>query len=410
MLKILIVDDLKEKSQKICEILQTINTIEKDNIHFVENLLDAFQLLKTNVYDIVILDIQIPRRKGEPPLIDGGIRFLEQIEFGEVNYPLSIVGITSFDESIIEYEEYFQNHLWSLIKYDETTNEWSQRIRNKVEYIVSYKKNQISRMELYDYDIGIVCALFRLELENVRKVIGGTWDEINIPNDDSTKYYICQLVIGEKKAKIVAAAAPQMGMPAATVVATKMINHFKPRYLAMAGIAAGVQEKGVQLGDILAADPSWDYGAGKIKDNSGKRVFLQDSKQLRIDSDLQSMFQELSTNRALLNEISEEYTGKKPHTKLSLHLGPLASGAAVIADKRVVKEIALQSRNLIGIEMETYGVYCAGYYGCEPKPKFFSIKSACDYADADKDDDYQDYAAFTSARMLKHIISAYISR
>lgn len=406
MVKILVIDDLKEKREKIFKAIEPI--VDISDIDSVENLRDAIQRLKTNMYDIVILDIQIPFRAGEKPLRDGGIRFLQQLEIGEIQIPLAIVGMTAFDESIVEFEEYFQNHLWSLIKYDETTNDWSQKICNKVEYIVSYKRSQIDRVDLYEYDIAVVCALFRLELENVKKLIG-PWDEVNFPNDN-TKYFTHEMVIGNKKARIVVAAAPQMGMPASAVVATKMINHFKPRYLAMTGITAGVKDKGVQLGDILVADPSWDYGAGKIKDISGERVFLQDSKQIRIDPGLQSIFQEVSTNRTLLNEIYEEYTGKKPNKRLSLHLGPLASGAAVISDARLVKDIALQNRNLIGIEMETYGVYCAGYYGCEPRPKFFSIKSVCDYADADKDDDYQDYAAFTSARMLKYIISTHIVR
>jgi nucleoside phosphorylase len=46
--------------------------------------------------------------------------------------------------------------------------------------------------------------------------------------------------------------------------------------------------------------------------------------------------------------------------------------------------------------METYGVYRACHEAPEPKPRFISFKSVCDFA-AEKTDSWQDYAAFTAA-------------
>jgi nucleoside phosphorylase len=81
-------------------------------------------------------------------------------------------------------------------------------------------------------------------------------------------------------------------------------------------------------------------------------------------------------------------------------MGPVASGASVIADSTVVDLIKSQSRKLVGIEMETYGVFLAARVCGRPRPLAMSVKSICDFADASKADDYQRYAAYTSASFL----------
>ena len=50
--------------------------------------------------------------------------------------------------------------------------------------------------------------------------------------------------------------------------------------------------------------------------------------------------------------------------------------------------------------METYGVLYAANHCTKPRPIAFSIKSVCDFADSKKNDNYQNYAAHTSANVL----------
>lgn len=49
--------------------------------------------------------------------------------------------------------------------------------------------------------------------------------------------------------------------------------------------------------------------------------------------------------------------------------------------------------------METYAVYYAAQNAIN-SPKFLSIKAVSDYANKDKNDDYQKYAAFISIQFL----------
>lgn len=53
-----------------------------------------------------------------------------------------------------------------------------------------------------------------------------------------------------------------MGMPAAASLAMKMIMTFRPAFVGMVGVAAGVKGR-TNFGDVIAADPTWDYGSGK---------------------------------------------------------------------------------------------------------------------------------------------------
>jgi nucleoside phosphorylase len=88
----------------------------------------------------------------------------------------------------------------------------------------------------------------------------------------------------------------------------------------------------------------------------------------------------------------------------------MASGSAVLADGEVVAEIKTQQRDLCGIEMEAYGVYAAAHAACEPRPLTFALKAVCDFADPDKDDRFQRFAAYTSARTTALLVERFGAR
>ena len=88
-------------------------------------------------------------------------------------------------------------------------------------------------------------------------------------------------------------------------------------------------------------------------------------------------------------------------------IGPVASGSAVLADGEVVHEIKAQHRDLIGIEMEVYGMYSAAYSASQPQPLAFALKAVCDFADPNKGDNHQRYAAYTSANVLRLLMERF---
>ena len=58
--------------------------------------------------------------------------------------------------------------------------------------------------------------------------------------------------------------------------------------------------------------------------------------------------------------------------------------------------------------MEAYAVVYAVENAILPKPTAFVIKSVCDYADSQKSDQYQKFAAFTSAEFGKLLYEKFL--
>ena len=83
----------------------------------------------------------------------------------------------------------------------------------------------------------------------------------------------------------------------------------------------------------------------------------------------------------------------------------MTSVPAVIASEKKIAELKVHARKLIGLEMESYGMFYAAEHAHHLKPVFtVSFKSASDLADKDKTDKYQAYASYTSAALMKYII------
>ena len=411
MINILLVDDDQIKIQKIIEVLTRIPGISENSIEVVRSIISAKKALIDISYDLVLLDVQIPLRDKEEPIVDGGIKLLETMcSGGRYRKPRYIVGLTAYEETFKEASNAFSEVLWTAIKYEDDSDKWEMQISSKVEDIIGYNKGnytlQREKSNEYIYDLAIICALNKTELESVLQ-LSSDW-EMKIFEDDSTVYHIGTFETLNGEIKVVAASASEMGMPASSVLTMKLIQKFRPEYLVMTGIAAGVKDQ-VGLGDILIADPSWDYGAGKFSTIGGNPAFMPDAKQLRIAPEITARLELLSLDRKMLDDLHTLYTGgEKPDKPLSLYIGPVASGASVVAHSDIVKNIIEHNRKLVGLEMETYGVYFAAAHCIKPSPTTFSIKSVCDFADSDKKDNCHKYAAYTSSRLMHEFVTKHL--
>jgi nucleoside phosphorylase/CheY-like chemotaxis protein len=405
MLSILIVDDNPEKIKLIREIIVSLS-ISEDFIDYASCIIEAKRKLLTKKFDIMLLDIMLPLRIGDDPSQDSGVELLSEITATDKYLmPNHIIGITAYREVYAKYNSSFDENLIALLIYDRSSEEWKERIKK---LIFQVKKAKLSGEQIiadYDYDIAVVCALDDPELKYILK-LGFDWEAHSILCD-CANYYSGNVKIKGVTRKIVCASAGEMGMSASAVLATKIINHFRPRLLAMTGIAAGVRNKEMNYGDILVADPSFDYGSGKNVLEDETLVFKPDYRQLRLDADVIQIFRLLSSNRKLLSDIRDTCECEVPDTILKIHIGNIGSGSAVIANTKVIDEIKKHCRNLIGIDMEIYGVMLAAKQSIKPQPKVLCIKSVCDFADEKKNDRYQSYAAYTSASLLKEFINLY---
>ena len=250
----------------------------------------------------------------------------------------------------------------------------------------------------FGVDIGLICALEQPEFAAVISALGGSgaWREVG--NARFTHVYRETELITKsaKKLKVVGTTATSMGLTAAAIATTHLVLQFQPRIVAMIGIAAGTREGNKEFGDVLVADPSVDYNSGKVVQADGIREFLPDPYPIGLNARLRSVLQKYRTDDSIFTGIRARWRGSTPKQRNRLHLGPLGAADQVIDDAKRVFEIQKNWRKLIGVEMETYGVYRACHESPEPKPRFISFKSVCDFAE-NKSDSWQDYAAFVAA-------------
>lgn len=407
MVSILLLEDSQNKAQKIVSLLTDTLGINKNNIMTVSDIVNAKRELKEKMFDLLLLDIQIPNRFDQTPKRDGGLTFLKELFYStRYHLPLQIIGITAYDDIYKDVVPEFSDQLIAIVKYDETSDEWAGKIKHRVEYLLRAKKSyKFYKQKSYENDLAVICAMDQIELESVKNA-SSEFNEIEIQND-SNNYYQGKFTAPDKEITFIASATPQMGMTSSAVLAMKIINLFYPKYLAMVGITAGMKDK-TNIGDILVADPSWDYGSGKYIISNGTSKFLPDPRQIPLHPDIRSKFQTIKSNQPILDNIRNKWPGNKPDESLRLHIGPVASGSAVLADLGVAKLIEEQNRKLIGVELETYSVMYSAMHCPKPRPIAFSIKSVADFADSNKNDQFQSYSAYTSASLLKIIALEYL--
>ncbi|MEA2239506.1 MAG: hypothetical protein QOC81_4230 [Thermoanaerobaculia bacterium] len=260
---------------------------------------------------------------------------------------------------------------------------------------------------LDDYltDVGVVCALEYPEFAAVIEASGGSaaWQPVGSARFPHV-YRACEIKTDRgKPLKVVGTTSTSMGLTASSIVTTQLIMQFRPRLVVMIGIAAGTRQGNKEFGDVLVADPSIDYNSGKVVFAGGIRDFLPDPYPIGLNARLRSVLQKYRGVNDVFREIRSGWTGRLPTLGNRVHIGPLGAADQVIDDESRIIEIQRNWRKLIGVEMETYGVYRACHESPEPKPRFVSMKSVCDFA-AEKSDSWQDYAAYVAAQFAFRFI------
>ncbi|MCF7745691.1 hypothetical protein [Aeromonas veronii] len=405
-MKILIADDQTQRYKSLISKFMS-RGIPRENIFLVSSADEAQQKLSNINFDLFILDILLPLWSED--MGDSG-RFSQDILLSlynsdEYKRPGTIIGITG-DKSTVSTElTNFENHLLGVVEYSPSSSEWENKILRTVDYIrIHYSETLTQQHSNERVDLAIICALKDPELSAILS-LDWNWEEA-IPLNDKLFYRKGSFQSNRKNYSVVVASCERMGMVSSTLTSSAIIHQFTPKIIAMTGICAGINGK-VALGDIIFAELVWDYQNGKRLESGEHEIephqvlaspcIKAHAEQLQEDSDF---FQKLVLNYKL-NKSSIVNVPK-------LHIGPVAVGSSVLADKEIVKKIQRQNRKVLGIEMEIYGIYYTAMNSPSPTPKFFAIKSVCDFADSEKSDNFQSYAAYTSANTLKELLERYI--
>lgn len=216
--------------------------------------------------------------------------------------------------------------------------------------------------------------------------------------EDEQIYDVASFENNGKTCSIVHAKIDEMGMTAAAATAMKVIYTFRPRYLIMTGIAAGVAKAEVaeqMYGDVIVPDVVWNYSAGK---------FVSPEKANIVYGNIG--FLPRSTSESIPEEIMPiiRKAVESDDNPCHVFIGPMACGSTVVASKELLeKQVYSQYHHTVGLDMESYAVVYAANHSSNPKPIPLIIKSVCDFADSKKSDEYQRFAAYSSCEFAKHL-------
>jgi len=244
-------------------------------------------------------------------------------------------------------------------------------------------------------DFLIVTALQEERDAVLRKLPG--YRKIAPQQDDNCTYFRADLPISfpdNTKGKYGIILLPLLGMGRvdAATVTSDAIRRWQPQHVILVGIAGGISERGVKLGDILVSDQIVDYELGKIT-SAGPAIRWEVH---HADPRLVGAARSFAGQgwQGLMKTV------RPTSGESTCHIGPIASGDKVIAFGKALKRFRDLCPTLIGVEMEAAGVATAGFQSAEP-PKFFMIRAVSDLADRRKDsakvNEWRSYACDAAA-------------
>lgn len=404
-MKILIIDDNNQRIAQIVNFLAENRGISRDDISRAGCAHEALGLLADQKFDLLFIDLMIPRRLDDVPDVNSSLQLLTEItDTDNLIKPRKIVGLTAYDEAANLAAGVFHSSTWTLLKTSEMADDWLETVGRCVDYV----KLEIAHVEeiRHECDLLVLTAL-PSELEAVHR-LPWNWEPAE-PADDTNFAVRGSFLSGGRTFKVVSAHADRMGMASTAVLASKLIAIYRPKLCAMPGICAGVPGR-AELGDVIFADVAWDYQSGKfVVDKELVSGFEMEPHQIGVDAAILSRAEQLAKESALLNGIWNAWPASKPANPFKILRGPMASGSAVLADTAITGKIVEQNRKTRAIEMEAYGLLLAAAHASRPRPIAFVAKSVCDFADDKKSDDYQAYCCDVSAKTLRMFVEKYIA-
>jgi nucleoside phosphorylase len=404
LLNILLLEDDPAKKLRLLEFLNGKKGSAFDRVDTALCTSDAIGLMKANKYDLLIADVVVPSSLGGEPNEENAVDLFHQIDEGYdgLKPPDYSLAISAVEGLSAVSKSFFIGRPWGILKYDETSAEFLATIEKITQFVVDRRSRSAPDRSC---DVFIITALMEPEFSALEALPAFQWTPLE-PLDSTQFVRFCAVETAGIRRTIGAAFAPRMGPVAAAVLAAKVVLQLNPRLIVMSGICAGIPGK-ASVGDVVAAELTWDWQSGKYVDKNGDEQFEIAPHQVAIDDRLRPALTLLKRDTVFWNSLAPLAVAAGTDLP-KLVLGPMASGSAVLADARVSDRIkTTQHRSVAGLDMEAYGFYAAAQ-SCNPEIRFVSLKSVCDNGDRQKDDKYQSYAAKVSAATTAKFIESYL--
>lgn len=166
-----------------------------------------------------------------------------------------------------------------------------------------------------------------------------------------------------------------VGRDSALITTLRAIEIWQPKAIIMIGIAFGIDSQSQHIGDVIVSSHIIPYENSRVGKERIFRAELPPASSL------------------LLNRIKQIRDWNFPVSRSAyakLYVGPILSGEKLIDNKQFRDDLVRAFPNAIGGEMESAGVYAAA---SEKKKDWVIIKSICDFADGEKNNNKKEYQA-----------------
>lgn len=395
MLKVLIVEDSQQKAAQIAKAVAGAG-VPQAHIFVVPDVLSARTHLLTGGIGLLILDILIPKRYDMAPTGADGHGLLRWILRRDGRVKVGPILVLSAYEPTPETGAVLTEYGVPFVKYEQSGEDWRRFVAGFTRRLVQASDSGGDPGSAETYQVAVLTAV-EVELEAARRVFHCN----TTPKIRGAESWYSGATNATGDSPVVVAQSAQMGMPAAATLTANAIHTWSPRILIMTGICAGVRG-GVELGDLIVADPSWDYGSGKM---TAQNILQPDLRQIPLTQRIRTLVRSLKDSPEL-RQWWQQWLGAKPLSEPRVLLVPAASGAAVVQSKEITQSVVSQTRKVLALDMETYGLYfAASHLGVLD---FVSIKAVVDFADPEKNDAYHHYGAEMSARFAALLSEAWI--
>lgn len=191
---------------------------------------------------------------------------------------------------------------------------------------------------------------------------------------------------GEYKAVLTQCEMGSNSQGSSTLATEQALRVWKPKVIIMVGIAFGKTPTKQRFGDVLVASGIIHYEPQRVGENLVFRGFIP------------------QTNATLFNRFRNVKGWQFTHPDGSfcnLHYNPVLSGEKLIDNSDFKEALFQQYPQASGGEMEGSGFYSAA--GRVSKPCIL-VKAICDWADGNKDNRYQKFAAASSASLVHWVL------
>ena len=227
------------------------------------------------------------------------------------------------------------------------------------------------------------------------------------------KYIIIDFESPDKQSsvKVAFVCAEGKGRVSAALAARDAIYDLTPNYIILVGIAAADPQEGrIQKGDVVIAKDVVDYEIQKITPEGIKwqpQVFNCSPDLVRIAKKV--------SQENWIKDIDNGTLELRPegYRKSEVKVVKVACGDKVIAYSQIrdglLKTLGKPGHPLEVIEMESAGI-CHAIYETpeETAPRFIMMKGICDYADYEKNDQAQKFAARVAGIFLHRFLSTFL--